>query len=113
MTGCRYFCLISIFIFHRQENDKAPLIRISAMLIILFFIAWGNYQCRYIASSLPFLLILAADMIVRLFQSINKIPFFLVRGTASAGLVIFLVYILVKVMVINQMVSFTNDMCYF
>lgn len=107
------FAFVSILLFHRQENDKAPLIRISAILIVLFFIAWGNYQSRYIASSLPFLLILAADMIVRLFQGIHKINSFLVRGTASAGLAIFLVYILVKVMLINQMVSFTNDMCYF
>lgn len=107
------FAFISILSFHRQENDKAPLIRISAMVIILFFIAWGNYQSRYIASSLPFLLILAADMIVRLFQRIHQFHFILARGIASAGLVIFLVYIFVRVMLVNEMVSFTNDMCYF
>ncbi len=107
------FAFISIFIFHRQENDKAPLIRISAILIILFFIAWGNYQSRYIASSLPFLLVLAAEMIVRLFQRIYQFHSFLMRGIASAGLAILLVYIFVKVMLINQMISFTNDMCYF
>lgn len=98
--------------FHKTSNELF-LIKLNAFIMMLFFVAWGNFQCRYILPAVPFLLIMSADYIWKLFGRFAQINYVHVRLLFQALLLILIVLAVSKTMLINYEVSYTNDMCYF
>jgi len=107
------FSLASIFLFHQKEKTLKPFIRWSAVVILLFFISWKNYQSRYILSSLPFLIILGVDLWKELLDRVSRSKNNLIYFFGKLSLKVILVYIIIRTYSLNLQLSYTNDMCYF
>lgn len=106
------FAFIAVFIYRPSRDAEIALLRIPAVMILLFYIAWGNYQSRYILACIPFLIILGAQFWVEKFEmacSSKKRLIYL----GGAGLTAILVYSILKTHIINLSLSYTNNMCYF
>lgn len=107
------FAFACLLVYQPNENTSAAFVRISSVAILLFFIMWGNFQCRYILSSIPFLILIAAHAVFMLLDSIGKIKQFTIRNLLFAAVSLFLAYSIIKVSYLNIALSYTNDMCYF
>jgi len=107
------FAFISFFIYQPDEKKEVAFLRISSLIIIIFFIAWGSYQSRYVLPSIPFLLLLSTQMIQKIFLGLKKIPSFLPRSSLQFLFISLIAYVLVKTYHLNVIFSYTNDMCYF
>lgn len=105
------FSFLAFFIRSKDKNIK--FIKMFVAIQLIFFIMWKGFQCRYILSVIPFLIILAAAMIENIYGWINRID---QRGIKiTMGLLFFftLGYFILKTNYINFQISFPNDMCYF
>ncbi len=98
---------------YRKKYNGIDILYFSAIVIFAFYALWGNYQARYILSITPFLAVLSAWQITRLAIRIENIPVLSLRILCRATFLLLLTYFLAKVMVVNVMVSYTNNMCYF
>jgi 4-amino-4-deoxy-L-arabinose transferase-like glycosyltransferase len=107
------FAYLSFFDPFSKGSRDIFLIKINGFLIMIFFTAWGNFQCRYILPALPFLMILSADYLWNLFKKSVKIDFVFFRLFFQAALLLLIALALSKTMLVNQEISFTNNMCYF
>ncbi len=109
------YTLSFIYLFSYTPNRKpeASLISISAGIILTFFIMWGNYQSRYILSAIPFLIILGVKLWFQLFNKVSKSSNTLIYFLGRLGLRVLLIYILLKTYLLDVLLSFTNNMCYF
>jgi len=107
------FSFLAIFRFDPNDDGRTPFIRLCAMVILLFFIFWGNFQSRYILASLPFLIILAVQFGVNIYEKASRSgnAFLCMGGRISLKLIF--VYIIVKSYYLNIMVSYPHDFCYF
>jgi len=103
----------SVFMYRAEENNEAPFIRLSAMVILIFFIVWGNFQSRYILSSLPFLIILGVQFGTHLYEVSSESKIRLIYYTGRIGLAILFLYAVLKASFLNAVVSYPNNMCYF
>lgn len=99
--------------YQPKENQFAALLRITSLVVLLFFIAWRGYQSRYILTLLPFLLVLASDFIVCLWKQIEQIKNLGFKQTCRFLILFFVVYAFIKTAYINQVLSFPNNTCYF
>ena len=104
---------VSLLVFQPNEKQISAFIRISAVVILLFFIMWGNFQCRYILSSIAFLILLAANSVYKIFDLVAKIKHFSIRIVLLSAVSTFITYSILKVIYLNLALSYTNDMCYF
>lgn len=111
--GIYILSFIALFIYHPKEKSEAAFVRISGSLIMLFFMFWGNFQSRYVLSSIPFFLLMAAGLIQRILNFIDDVEAFIPRIVFKSLLILFLGLCLMKVFYLNSALSFTNDMCYF
>jgi len=107
------FAFTVYFIYRRKQEDAGALVRLAAFVILIFFVFWGNYQSRYILPAIPFLLVLAASVVVRIFDKIHSSSSLFFRIFGKFGIILLGVLYLAKALYINLMVSYPNDMCYF
>ena len=107
------FAYLAFFDPFFKGSKDLLLIKMNVFFILIFFVALRNFQCRYILPALPFLMILASDYIVKLFKKAAAVEYVYLRMFLQAALLVLIVFALSKTFVINQEISFTNDMCYF
>lgn len=105
--------LTSVFLFHVKQEKEVSFIRLCAMVILLFFIFWRNFQSRYILSSLPFFILIGVQFGIQIFEQVSNNRNRLIAFGGRMGLKLFFAYIIVKCYYVNIMVSYPNDMCYF
>jgi len=103
----------AIFRLDIKENREIPLIRFCAMIILLFFIFWGNYQSRYVLSSLPFFIILGTQLGVNIYEKATVNRNTIMYYCGRVGMKLAFIFIIVKCYYLNVMISYPNDMCYF
>ncbi len=94
-----------------QAIDK--LLRVSPLIILLFFTVWAGYQSRYIVAAIPFLIIMACQWLWQVYVSAENSPSMSSRLLLRVCVLLVLVFSVVKMQFINTYVSFPNDMCYF
>ncbi len=111
--GIYILSFVSFLIYKPKEKPEASFIRITAIIILLFFILWGNFQSRYILSTIPFFLLMASDLIFKIFKYIQSLENFFSRLILKFLFVLFLGMCLMKVHHLNVLLSYTNDMCFF
>lgn len=103
---------IALFRYQPYHNPEIAFLRSSAFIILIFYIAWGNYQSRYILAAIPFLVILGVHFWTENFEktisSKNRLVYW-----AGAGLAAIMIYSVIKTHAINLHLSYPNDMCYF
>ena len=104
-----FFGLAALFLYQPKEFPGLGLLRFAALIILLFFIIWGNFQCRYILSAIPFLAVLSA---MTLFRTLD---FFDRRRLDSLRFLLVLLVILgvTKLLLLQSVMVFPNFMCYF
>ncbi len=107
------FGFIGLFTFHPRDPKESGLIRLSAGAIIIFFILWGNFQSRYILPSIPFMLLLSSHMIVKAWDAANRLEHLVPRLAVKGSLAAVILYAVMKTALLNAVVSFPNNMCYF
>ncbi|MCR4336824.1 MAG: glycosyltransferase family 39 protein [Candidatus Omnitrophica bacterium] len=108
-----FFAFLSFFIYKEERSHKASLLYLSSIVILLFHMAWGGYQSRYIVASLPFLIILGVKFLDEIFMIFSQSESTFVRKIGKALIFFLSIFILLKMNHINQLLSYTNDMCYF
>ncbi|MCD4780245.1 MAG: glycosyltransferase family 39 protein [Candidatus Omnitrophica bacterium] len=107
------FAYLALFTYHPKEQEQTAFIRISTIVILFFFIAWRNFQCRYILATIPFLILLAANTIKQVYSAICSMETILPRLILRSAFILLIMYSILKVNIINYMLSYTNNMCYF
>jgi len=83
-----------LLIGSRSPGDR--LLVIAAVVIMLFYIKWGNYQSRYIVSAIPMLMILCARVFVLAFERVGRLGNAWVRTGARIGLSCLIAYLVLK-----------------
>ena len=104
---------LAIFRLDTKENREIPLIRFCAIIILLLFIFWGNYQSRYVLSSLPFFIILGTQLGVNIYEGATVNRNTIMYYCGRVGMKLAFIFIIVKCYYLNVMMSYPNDMCYF
>jgi len=103
--------LLTIWIRDQPVFVKA--ITFYAAALLGFYIAWDNFQCRYIQCVIPIMAILAARGLLVAFKSKRVFAIGGVQVRVSAILAILVVYAVVRAMQFNLNFSYPNTMCYF
>ena len=85
------FSFLALLCYQPQEDNMMAVLRLSAAVILLFFIAWGNYQSRYILSCIPFLILLAVDFLAKIFNSHHRLSLLI-----KACLLVLIIFSLVR-----------------
>lgn len=107
------FAYAAFFLPVPGNDENAHLLKISLLVIMAFYIFWGNYQSRYIVACIPLLLILAAHALQRAITEILQHPHPAKRTALFAALAVFVTYTGLKTSFINLHLSFPNNLCYF
>lgn len=105
--------ILSLFVFEPDRDRGKSLVVIATGVLIVFFIAWRNYQSRYILAALPFLLILSADVLVKIFQWLGARRGSWLWPSLRVLMCVLCYYALYRTMIINFALSYTNNACYY
>jgi 4-amino-4-deoxy-L-arabinose transferase-like glycosyltransferase len=108
-----FFSYLALFLPGADDDEGTVMVRLSAILMMAFFIFYRNYQSRYILPVVPLLILLSSGYMIRLFNKIETrpltLPVRLVR-LMMAGLIS---WGILKTYYVNSVISFPNDLCYF
>jgi 4-amino-4-deoxy-L-arabinose transferase-like glycosyltransferase len=99
--------------FMPQKDKRVHLLQVGSLLILVFFMAWGNYQSRYILGAIPLLIVLASRTVFIAFERLDHIGRPALRLALLGVLSAFCAYALLKTIAVDILVSFPNDLCYF
>ena len=95
-----------------EEKTIAPL-RLIALLILIFFTAWGGFQSRYVLPAIPVLILLGVHAWLKFFEYFSRLPSRNVSWVGRVALLALFVFIVARTLHINDVLSYSNDMCYF
>jgi 4-amino-4-deoxy-L-arabinose transferase-like glycosyltransferase len=108
------FALASFFIHLSSHIKSKPMYSIASLVVIIFFIIWGNYQSsRYILPAIPFLIVLGVQFFLELLRKASSLKPYGLQVLSKGLLITILIYSIVKTMHLNIVLSYTNDMCFF
>lgn len=108
-----FFAFLTFFIPKKTISPEERILRVGAIVILLFFNIWTAFQSRYIISIIPLLIILGVKFLVDLHTKAQTIDALPTRILARSAVLVFWVFILVKLFYVNEFMSYTNDFCYF
>ncbi len=109
-----YLFAYAFFFFPIKESYKEiAVLKTTLVVLLAFYIFWGNYQSRYILACVPLFLVLASRMIEVSLEKARTLPHPLGRMTCLFILVLFISYAIMKTYFINLNLSFPNNLCYF
>lgn len=105
--------IFSLFSFDPKENKEIAILRMTAGVILVFFILWGNYQTRYILSVTPYLIFLGIGLWDKLLDKCMESERFSVYFGLRLALKVFLFYVICKMYYLDMIFAFGGDTCYF
>ncbi len=107
------FAYISV-VFYPYKQKGQHLIPIFYFgIIALFFVFWGNFQCRYFLPAVPWLLLFAAFMVVYIHDSISSMSNKNKRICAYVLLWGIVTLCIAKAIQVDVLLAWTNKPCYF
>ena len=107
------FSLLSLFIYRERGNSRQMMPSLAALILLLFYALWQNYQCRYILACVPFLILAGMDCFLFLLRKINDLKVFVVKAFLRLTVLTFFAYALLKTFYVNYAISYPNNLCYF
>jgi len=107
------FSFLSLFVYRERIKTESKIIVLGALVILAFYVTWGNYQSRYILAAIPFLLILGVEFLIWIFDWISQNEYIVARLFVKSLMMLAIVFILYKAHYVNTLLSFTNNYCYF
>jgi len=108
-----FFSFMGLLLYRKKQDDGHSILRLSSLIILSVFILWGNYQSRYILPITPFLILLGAEMMVRIFDQISSFKSPMIQTISRTFYLLLTFYFFLKVNYINAVLSFPHDFCYF
>ena len=106
------FSFIGLLFFLKQ-TDKARLLSIVIIWVMLAFIMLRNFQSRYILAAVPALLIFSGYTITKIWDGFKKIKSRKVVFSAQAFLFFIIIFFLIKTLIIDIKLAVPNWPCYF
>jgi 4-amino-4-deoxy-L-arabinose transferase-like glycosyltransferase len=97
----------------RERAGAYRLLYVYAGLILLFYIAWGNYQSRYITAVTVPLMVLSARFQLYVYDGGGKMAPERYRGIVKGLMVLVAVYFLLKTLRVDLFLAVPNRACYF
>ena len=107
------FSFFAFFFFPSQNFEKKRMFFLTASLYILFFMVWGSVQSRYLLPAIPFLIILGVAFVAELFAVVSGSKNLMLCFGGRFLLRAVILYAVLKTYLIDIMLSFPNNMCYF
>ncbi|MFC1668683.1 glycosyltransferase family 39 protein [Chlamydiota bacterium] len=95
------------------RDKKIVFIAINTIIIMLFFIKWRNFQCRYILPAVPLLHVMCATFIYKLHNILITIKYRNKKVFLRSVFCLILLLFLVKTIQIDFHLAFPNNTCYF
>jgi len=108
-----FFAFASFFIERRQKSTEISILRYGALVTLIFFTFWKSYQCRYVLFAIPLLVIMAFELIFKIYEKISRIDRFVPRLFLKGTFLLLIIYSVGRTLFIDLALTFTNDMCYF
>tara|TARA_Y100000031_G_C8003112_1_gene284529 strand:+ start:24 stop:602 length:579 start_codon:yes stop_codon:yes gene_type:complete len=110
-----FLAFASFFVYSDKRVDDGVILYLSSIIVLLFYLLWGNYQTRYILAAMPFLIIIGVSFWQELFEKCASLSVknYNLGLPCRIFLVSLLVYIFIKTSYLNFLVSYPHDMCYF
>lgn len=104
---------LSLFFLSNFKSKNSPLF-VAAFWILLLFISYRSFQCRYILSVVPALLIISSSTIIRLIEKIKQLPANQIKLVAYRIILsTLLIYCFMKTIFIDLYLALPNKVCYF
>ncbi|MBN3039148.1 MAG: glycosyltransferase family 39 protein [Candidatus Omnitrophica bacterium] len=95
----------------REHFQSYFFLCLSSFIILIFFIWWKNYQCRYILPVAIFLILLSAKTQFYIWEKTKAISKIFPRNALRVSYVLLLLFMLYKTLRID--LAFQNSACYF
>lgn len=108
-----FFTFLAFCLPKRMITREELLVRVSIVIILLFYTIWSAYQSRYIIAVNPLIILIGVNFLYELFMKTHSINSFMNRILARSVIFILVYMILVKLFFINKFISYPNDLCYF
>ncbi|MCR4336825.1 MAG: glycosyltransferase family 39 protein, partial [Candidatus Omnitrophica bacterium] len=105
------FALIAM-IFPSQ-NKNLTLLKVISIVILIFYSWWGDYQSRYILAATPYLILLAIILWKEFLKKSFQLKCKSLRLCSQSLLIVSMLFVFWKTYLINVMISFPNNLCYF
>ncbi|MCK5216035.1 MAG: glycosyltransferase family 39 protein [Candidatus Omnitrophica bacterium] len=106
------FAFLSFFIKGQTEDRRMALLKISAFFILIFYTFWGFFQCRYILAATPMLIILSVHILAVLKRNMANGSNIRIKA-GNLMLDVLVIFAVLRMMRIDVLLAFPNDMCYF
>lgn len=107
------FSFMGLLFFLKQKRE-ARLLFLTAAWVMAAFIMLRNFQSRYILPAIPALLILAGDMMVKIWEGLKvRIESKKILIFSQAFLILLIVFFLLKTLAIDLKLAVPNWPCYF
>ncbi|MCK5214043.1 MAG: glycosyltransferase family 39 protein [Candidatus Omnitrophica bacterium] len=107
------FAYLALFSgFHKKNVYGVPL-KITIALILLFFSAWGYFQCRYILAAVPLLIILGVACWSHFLKDLHKVNSPIIAFSSRLMLRLTLIYIILRAIFLNFNLTYSKSVCYF
>jgi hypothetical protein len=107
-----YSAMLLVFL-DKDRRAEYMFMLFSAACILVFYIFWRNFQCRYITAVIVPLVVLSARAQVYAFDKIRSMPIGNKRLAALAGFIFIMAYFTVRTLYIDFAIAVPNGTCYF
>ena len=106
------FALLSLCLLVTKKEEDGFLI-LTSIVIISFYMIWGNYQSRYILSAVPALLILSSRFFSICWKKAGHLRNKTMQRILKTILVLAMFYFLFKTILIDTKLALPNTVAYF
>jgi len=104
MSPLFIFSYFGLFFFNSKDKGN-KLLLLSVLVILAFYIKWGNYQSRYILSALPALAILGARSFFWLWDALPRLKNLFWQKLCRGSLISLLAYFVLKTIIVDIRLS--------
>ncbi|MCA9403342.1 MAG: glycosyltransferase family 39 protein [Candidatus Omnitrophica bacterium] len=108
-----FFALLALFLPTEELSAGEKILRLGFVLVLLIFTAWGAFQCRYIIAAVPLGILIGTNLLYDLWRNTELLESLPARIAGRSAIIVFVYMIMVRMLFINQHISYTNNMCYF
>jgi len=108
-----FFAFAAFFISVKRHTEEKTILFLGSLVTIIFFMVWKSYQSRYVLSAIPFLIILAVQFLWDTYQLSNESKSWAVQLIRKIILPLALLSIIFKTNLINLLISYPNNLCYY
>jgi 4-amino-4-deoxy-L-arabinose transferase-like glycosyltransferase len=104
---------LAVFLFDEQKQKKYLFLYVFSAVLLVFWIGWAGYQCRYITALTVPLIVLSARAQWYIFQRLRAMPSKNMSLAAQGVFLMCIAYLMIKTLRVDLMLAVPNTACYF